>query len=211
LTLGPLGGIRAQRVIQRSGWRYQKEIRALTNSDDRQIAVGAERQSVCCSFCKKEPATVGVLIEGPALPGGTPAFICQECVELCSSIFQHRKSFGGAEEHAASQSNPFFGAEKAQARQGAVERSFEDTCDAAADILRRLMEQRRNLMAEKIDHSPSTLTSLEDDILRLRRGLTDGRTYSLEQVGEKMGLAPERVAAIEARAETKLRVTEPQA
>ena len=35
------------------------------------------------------------LIAGPALPGGTPAYICQECVELCSSIFQHRKVFGG--------------------------------------------------------------------------------------------------------------------
>ena len=48
--------------------------------------------------------------------------------------------FRGAEEHAASQSNPFFAAEKARARQAAVERSFEDTCDAAAIILRRLME-----------------------------------------------------------------------
>jgi ClpX C4-type zinc finger/Sigma-70, region 4 len=192
-------------------WRNQKDIRTLTSSGDRQIATGAEGHLVCCSFCKKEPATVGVLIEGSALPGGTPAYICQECVEFCSSIFQHRKMFGGAEEHAASQSNPFFAAEKAQARQAAAERSFEDTCDAAADILRRLMEHRRALLEEKIDQSLSILTSLEEDIIRLRRGLTDGHTYSLEQVGETMGMAPERVAAIEARAEAKLRLTEPQA
>jgi len=151
------------------------------------------------------------LIEGSALPGGMPAHICQECVEFCSSIFQHRKMFGGAEEHTASQGNPFFAAEKAQARQAAAERSFEDTCDAAGDILRRLMEHRPALLEEKIDQSLSFLTSLEEDIIRLRRGLTDGHTYSLEQVGETMGMAPERVAAIEARAETKLRLTEPQA
>jgi hypothetical protein len=183
----------------------------LTSSGDRQIAAGAEGHAVCCSFCKKEPATVGVLIEGWALPGSTPAYICQECVEFCSSIFQHRKMFGGAEEHAVSQSNPFFAAEKAQSRQAAVERSFEDTCDAAADILRRLMEHPRAQLEKKIDQSLSILTSLEDDIIRLRRGLTDRHTYSLEQVGEKMGMAPERVAAIEARVEAKLRLTEPQA
>jgi hypothetical protein len=40
----------------------------------------------------------GGLIEGPVLPGGTPAYIRQECVELSSSIFEHRKMFGGAEE-----------------------------------------------------------------------------------------------------------------
>ena len=183
----------------------------MTSSGDRQIAAGAEGHLVCCSFCKKEPATVGVLIEGSALPGGTPAYICQECVEFCSSIFQHRKMFGGAPEHAASQSNPFFAAEKAQARQPAVERSFKDTCDAASDILRRLMEHRQALLEEKIDQSRSILTSLEEDVIRLRRGLTDGHTYSLEQVGETMGMAPERVATIEARAEAKLRLTEPQA
>jgi hypothetical protein len=158
----------------------------------------------------KEPAAVGALIEGPAVPGGMPAYICQECVEFCWSIFQHRKMIGGAEEHAASQSNPFFAAEQSQASQAAVERSFEDTCDAAADILRKLVEQGRALLEEQIDQSLSSLTSLEEDIIRLRRGLTDGYTYSLEQVGETMGMAPERVAAIEARAEAKLRLTEPQ-
>jgi DNA-directed RNA polymerase sigma subunit (sigma70/sigma32) len=142
------------------------------------------------------------------------AYICQECVELCSSIFQHQKMFGGAEEHAASQFNPFFAADEAQAMQaaaGSSEASFEDTCDAAADILGRVMEQRRALLEATIDQSPSILTSLEDDIIRLRWGLTDGYTYSLEQVAEKIGMAPERVAEIEAPAEAKLRLTEPQA
>ena len=97
------------------------------------------------------------------------------------------------------------------AEEPAVEQSFEDTCEAAANILRRLREQRQAVLEEKIDQSFSILTSIEDDIIRLRRGLTDGHTYSLEQVGEKMGMAPERVAAIEARVEAKLRLTEPQA
>jgi DNA-directed RNA polymerase sigma subunit (sigma70/sigma32) len=60
------------------------------------------------------------------------------------------------------------------------------------------MEHRRVLLVEKFDQSLASLTSLEEDIIRLRRGLTDGHTYSLEQVGETMGMAPERVAAIEA-------------
>ena len=49
-------------VIQRSELapRYQKEITTLTSSGDRRIAASAEGDSVCCSFCKKEPATVGV-------------------------------------------------------------------------------------------------------------------------------------------------------
>jgi DNA-directed RNA polymerase sigma subunit (sigma70/sigma32) len=54
-------------------------------------------------------------------------------------------------------------------------------------------------------------TSLDDDIIRLRWGLTDGYDYSLEQVAEKIGMAPERVAEIKARAEAKLRLTAPQA
>jgi RNA polymerase primary sigma factor len=138
------------------------------------------------------------------------AYICQECVELCSSIFQHQKMLGDAAEHAASQFNPYCDADEAEAEQAAADPfkpSFEDTCDAATEILRRLMEQKRALL----DASPSILTSLEDDIIRLRWGLIDGYDYRLEQVGEKFGMAPERVAEIEARAEAKLRLAAPQA
>ncbi|MGO9907756.1 MAG: ClpX C4-type zinc finger protein [Solirubrobacteraceae bacterium] len=70
----------------------------MTSSSDPRITAGAQKHSVCCSFCGKEPAIVGELIEGPDLPGGTAACICQECVELCSSIFEHRKMMGGARE-----------------------------------------------------------------------------------------------------------------
>jgi RNA polymerase sigma factor (sigma-70 family) len=149
----------------------------LANSDDGQLTLGAEGDSVCCSFCTKETATVGELIEGPVLTGGTRAYICQECVELCSSIFGHRKLFGGDEEQA-------------------------DGCITSA-ATKRLLE-------EKIDQALSILTSLEDDIIRLRYGLTHGYSYSLNEVGEMMGLAPERVAEIEARAVAKLRPIGPQ-
>jgi DNA-directed RNA polymerase sigma subunit (sigma70/sigma32) len=98
-----------------------------------------------------------------------------------------------------------------RARQLLILRVSEGGFDAAAEILRRLMEQRRALMEAKIDRSPSILTSLEYDIIRLRWGLTDGYTYSLEQVAEKIGMAPKRVAEIEARAEAKLRMMAPQA
>jgi RNA polymerase primary sigma factor len=56
-----------------------------------------------------------------------------------------------------------------------------------------------------IDHILKTLTSLESHIIRLRYGLTDGYTYSCKEVGEMMGIAPERVAQIEKRAVEKLR------
>jgi hypothetical protein len=149
----------------------------VANSADRQLTAGTDEHSVWCSFCRKEPATVGELIEGPALPGGTPAYICQECVELCSSIFEHRKMFGGAKEQ-----------------------TDKSIISAGA----------RRLLEEKIDQNLSILTSLEDDIIRLRYGLTNGYAYTLNDVGEKMGLAPERVAEIEARAVAKLRPLEPE-
>src|SRR3954454_24151128 len=76
--------------------RSVREVRAMMSSGVRQITAGAEGDSVCCSFCKKGPETVGVLIEGPVLLCGTPAYICQECVELCTSIFQRRRMSGAA-------------------------------------------------------------------------------------------------------------------
>jgi RNA polymerase primary sigma factor len=83
---------------------------------------------------------------------------------------------------------------------GAKEQTDENTISAVT----------QTLLEEKIDENLSILTSLEDDIIRLRYGLTDGYAYTLNEVGEKMGLAPERVAEIEARAVAKLRPFEPE-
>jgi RNA polymerase sigma factor (sigma-70 family) len=57
-----------------------------------------------CSFCKKSEADVGRLVEGPRSDGEGSAFICADCVELCSSILEqemHKGESGGAETAAA--------------------------------------------------------------------------------------------------------------
>ena len=44
-----------------------------------------------CSFCNKGPEHAGLLIESPTFDRARPAYICGQCVELCSSILQHQK------------------------------------------------------------------------------------------------------------------------
>jgi hypothetical protein len=77
--------------------RYWEETRTMATLGDRQFTSGTNRHSARCSFCNKWPVKDDELIEGPWLPGRTVAYICRECVELCSSIFEHRKMLGGAE------------------------------------------------------------------------------------------------------------------
>ena len=62
-----------------------------------------------------------------------------------------------------------------------------------------------NLLREKIEEVLSTLTPREARILRLRFGLQNGRSYTLEEVGHKFGLTRERIRQIEGRALRRLR------
>ena len=41
------------------------------------------KRSICCSFCGKSQETVGRMIQGPGV------YICDECIELCSSILKN--------------------------------------------------------------------------------------------------------------------------
>jgi RNA polymerase primary sigma factor len=61
------------------------------------------------------------------------------------------------------------------------------------------------LLQEKIEQLLSTLTPREARILRLRFGLQNGRSYTLEEVGKKFGLTRERIRQIEGRALRRLR------
>ena len=60
-------------------------------------------------------------------------------------------------------------------------------------------------MREQINRVLSTLTPREARILRMRFGLHDGRTYTLEEIGDKFGLTRERIRQLEGRALRRLR------
>ena len=60
------------------------------------------------------------------------------------------------------------------------------------------------LLREKIDSLLKTLTWREREIIRLRYGLQDGYTYTLEEVGRIFKVTRERVRQIEAKAVRKL-------
>ena len=60
------------------------------------------------------------------------------------------------------------------------------------------------LLRDKIDSLLKTLTYREREIIRLRYGLTDGYTYTLEEVGRIFRVTRERVRQIEAKAVKKL-------
>ncbi len=63
----------------------------------------------------------------------------------------------------------------------------------------------QHLLAETMGDVLSTLSPREARILRLRFGLQDGHSYTLEEVGQKFGLTRERIRQIEGEALRKLR------
>lgn len=62
-----------------------------------------------------------------------------------------------------------------------------------------------NLLRNKVEEVLSTLSPREARILRLRFGLHNGRSYTLEEVGQKFGLTRERIRQIEGKALRRLR------
>ncbi|MBI3361068.1 MAG: RNA polymerase sigma factor [Chloroflexi bacterium] len=62
-----------------------------------------------------------------------------------------------------------------------------------------------NLLREQISEVLNGLPPREVRILQLRYGLLDGESYTLEEVGKKMGVTRERVRQIEAQALSRLR------
>ncbi len=62
-----------------------------------------------------------------------------------------------------------------------------------------------NLLREKLEEVLSTLSPREARILRMRFGLANGESYTLEEVGEKFGLTRERIRQIEGKALRRLR------
>ncbi len=63
----------------------------------------------------------------------------------------------------------------------------------------------QQMLREILQEALATLSPREIRILKLRYGLVDGRTYTLEEVGRKLGVTRERVRQIEAQALARLR------
>ena len=61
------------------------------------------------------------------------------------------------------------------------------------------------LLKEQISEVLTTLAPREAEVLRLRFGLVDGRSRTLEEVGQNFGVTRERIRQIEAKALRKLR------
>jgi RNA polymerase primary sigma factor len=61
------------------------------------------------------------------------------------------------------------------------------------------------LLAERMEDVLASLSARENRVLQLRFGLQDGRSYTLEEVGQKFGVTRERIRQIEAKALSKLR------
>ena len=61
------------------------------------------------------------------------------------------------------------------------------------------------MLKEQLDEVLGTLTEREEKVLKLRFGLEDGRTRTLEEVGGEFNVTRERIRQIEAKALRKLR------
>jgi len=61
------------------------------------------------------------------------------------------------------------------------------------------------LLKEHVNQVLELLTPREQKILRMRFGLIDGRSHTLEEVGQEFGVTRERIRQIEAKALAKLR------
>ena len=67
-----------------------------------------------------------------------------------------------------------------------------------------MLETNREALKVQIDTAMETLNYREREILRLRYGLADGYTYTLEEVGRIFQVTRERVRQIESKAVRKL-------
>ncbi len=90
-----------------------------------------------------------------------------------------------------------------------------DACNADAHLLCDLLGDEAApapaeaasfmLLREQLEEVLETLTDREKNVLRLRFGLEDGRSRTLEEVGQSFGVTRERIRQIESKTMSKLR------
>jgi RNA polymerase sigma factor (sigma-70 family) len=144
----------------------------MADDQDREAGTGVEKAPPRCSFCNEVPKDGMPLIEGPFTGGGHPAYICGDCVELCSMIIEQQRRRAAAGEPADG---------------GPID------------------EATRAMILEKFDRVLGSLSAQEREVIKLRFGLADGYTHTLDEVARMFDITRERVHEIEARAVAELR------
>ena len=75
----------------------------------------------------------------------------------------------------------------------------------ADDASQPAEEASYTLLREQLEEVLKTLTPREEEVLRMRFGLIDGKPHTLEEVGKKFDVTRERIRQIESKALRKLR------
>jgi RNA polymerase primary sigma factor len=78
----------------------------------------------------------------------------------------------------------------------------DETIESPADLA------SKSLLSEAVERALERLSAREATVLKLRKGLVDGREYTLEEVGREFGLTRERIRQIESKALRKLKYHE---
>ena len=90
------------------------------------------------------------------------------------------------------------------------EQKFAEEFEQTLKVLQRLMKSSEEHIpfllrkADRIDDVLKTLTYREREILKLRYGVGDGLTYTLEEIGRIFQVTRERIRQIESKALRKL-------